>query len=62
MPYKVCSMLFREPLLDEPEERRWQEGKSNWKRLIRRSISGVFRVRWSSKDREYGLACYEIGF
>lgn len=22
MPYKVCSMLFREPLLDEPGERR----------------------------------------
>ena len=37
-------------------------GRSNRKRLIRRSISGVFRVRWSSKDREYGLTCYEIGF
>lgn len=23
---------------------------------------GDFRVRWSSRDREYGLACYEIGF
>lgn len=37
-------------------------GKDESKRLIRRSISGVFRVRWLSKDREYGLACYEIGF
>lgn len=62
MPYKVCSMLFREPLLDEPGERQRCEERSNRKRLIRRSTSGVFRVRWSSKDREYGLACYEIGF
>lgn len=37
-------------------------GKDESKRLIRRSISGVFRVRCLSKDREYGLACYEIGF
>lgn len=52
----------RAVVADQPEERRRYEKRSNRKRLIMRSISGVFRVRGSSKDREYGLTCYEIGF
>ena len=60
--YSMFYAVPRAVVADQPEERRRNEERSNRKRLIRRSISGVFRVRWSSKDREYGLACYEIGF
>lgn len=62
MPYKECSVLFRESLLRINRKNGVVRGKVESEKVDNAFNIGRFFGWWLSKDREYGLACYEIGF